>query len=179
MKQQHKQALGSGVLLLIMVLSVVGFSYTPDRSQSGGGTLDSRDEVVVDGQTYTFDEQARMYTTVVEGQRIYAHSPPDDVQRLGFSLPLPVETIYIDVAGQASEQQRFVQSRLQQDLSGRLPVPVRMGQGDCQNSSSLTITIEGSEQLVQDEGSCYSTGITDASILILADYMVYSFYDIL
>lgn len=167
-------------LALLMALSVVGFSYSPDETTSATGAAPAS-TVEFQGISFDYVPETQQYQGNIQGTQILFYSSPQDVERQGYPIPSfeNVEQVVIHVPSSADEQQEFIAQQMQSDLTNRLPIPVSQGERVCDDDSTITVSMEGEERFEQVENNCYATGLTDQSVLLVQDHLVLAQYGLL
>jgi len=166
-------------LALLMGLSVVGFSYSPDQNPTSSSAPGST--VTYQDITFTYVPETQQYQANIQGSQVRFYSSPGAIER--FDYPdvnfNTVEELRVVTPPTSTEQQGFIAEQMQQDLSQRLLVPVTTGQGVCDNESIITITITGNQSFQNTDQNCYETSLTDQSVLTVQDHIVLSQYDLI
>lgn len=180
-------------LLVIMVASVIGLAYSPQDNQGAAPTGSAQESFTYNGYDFEYVSQGgrTMLQANVDGRRITFQSRPQSVQR--FNIPSSftstvMNTSQITVVAPSPQggefgQARYAANQLAADISRRTPLrasSVNEDDPSCTGEPRILVSTNGSDSLLSEAGpNCYETSTLDQSILIIADYIAYTVYDIL
>jgi hypothetical protein len=171
-------------LLAIMVLSVVGLSYSPNSGTTQTGT--AQQEFSYNGYDFEYvnSQGQTILTTTVDGERVMFNAPPQDVERLGLpSVDSIVEAgeVTLYVPGNASGQREYIAGVLQRGLEARGITVTTTSQREtmCEDTPGIALRSGGSKPLQKEQPGCYTTPVLDQTVFFITDYVGYTQYDIL
>lgn len=180
-------------LLAIMVLSVVGLSYSSSNNAQSTPTGSAPGPFTYNGFDFTYAnvQGQQLLQTTVDGQTVQFYSRPQSVSRQGFPESLAaitdanttVQVVAPATTTGANEQARFAAEQLASDITRRTPLTASYrteSEPTCGESPTIIVSDASVQGLLEETGEqCYSTSATDQSIFFISDYLAYKAYDIL
>lgn len=178
-------------LLGIMVLSVVGLSYTPDQRQQGpSGASSVQEEFSYAGYNFQYVEQGgqQVLQASIDGRPVVFRSRPQSIERFDYpasfqDTAMNTSSLTVVAPSDASSgQAQYAANQLASDISRRTPITASSENVADPACSANTIIVQANqtESLLEEQGSsCYVTSTLDQSILLITDIISYTIYDII
>jgi hypothetical protein len=180
-------------LLAIMILSVVGLSYTPNQNQGAAPTGQAQSSFTYEGYDFEYVQQGgrQVLQASIDGRTVQFRSRPQSITR--FQYPSSFQSMVMNTSsltiiapqgpGDRNGQARYAAEQLASDINRRTAITATSettANPSCDGGPRILVQPNQTDSLLTESTpTCHVTSTLDQSILLITDIIAYTYYDII